>query len=49
MSVTDEVDSGGEETGGRTLDALSAEHRKEREALSDQGIDQQVDRTAGGR
>ena len=49
MSVTDEVDSGGEETGGRTLDALSAEHRKEGETLSDQGIDQQVDRTADGR
>jgi len=49
VSVRDEVDSGGGETGGRTLDALSAEHRKERETLSDQGIDQQVDRTADGR
>jgi hypothetical protein len=47
--VTDEVDSSSEETGGMSLDVLGAEHRKNRETLSDQGIDQQVDRTAGGR
>ena len=49
MSVTDEVDSSREETGGRTLDALSAEHRTKRETLSGQGIGQQADRTADGR
>ena len=45
MRVTEEADPSGEETGGRSPDGLDAERRQKRETLSDQGVEDQADRT----